>query len=110
MIEGRLKIEIVTAKRDGQRMMALPAESVPAWFEALLQGHGIEACRIGEVRRDIVRGRKTDRHTGTPLEIQLPVSEIHFDAVIVHRAKANLAWAYGVGRGKRFGFGMLRVA
>lgn len=55
-------------------------------------------------------GRKRDAKTGAVLDIRLPVVHIEFDATLQDQGKAQLAWRRGIGRGKRFGLGMLRKA
>lgn len=110
LTDGWLRVQVVAARRDGQRMMAIESRQMEGWATALLIPHGLSVRRV-EVLGDLVAsGCKRDPATGKDLTIRLPVKDMLLDVAIDHRAKANLAWANGVGRGKRFGFGMLRRA
>jgi len=110
LAEGIHRLQLVTARRDGLRMTVIPDADVTEWVSALLDQHGLRTCHVELRGSSIVTGIKRDRITGKEMNIQLPVKDLLIDVSISHRAKANLAWAHGIGRGKRFGFGMLQRA
>lgn len=108
MRDGPMIIDLVTAKRNGQRMSALASDEAIATAITLLKEGGIRAQQVEILEQANATGTKHDRHTGRAMTIALPVSRISFHATTMHQAKANLAWINGIGRAKRFGYGMLR--
>lgn len=110
--EGLLMAALVTSVRtngtgDGDM---LPEAMLGEWLTQLVSENGFRLNRYTVLTEGTVRGRKIDPSTGRTLAIRLPVREIQLDVTIQHTAKANLAWKNGLGRAKRFGYGMLRHA
>lgn len=101
-----LCMTLVTAKQVDGRLVALRGQAAFDKVRALLTEHGIypEQLAIDEQFELIGFKAKQQRR------IALPVSHIRFVPRISNPAKAHLAWCDGIGRGKRFGCGMLRVA
>lgn len=110
LAEGQLRTQLVAARREGTRMTSIQADEMHDWAAVLLSAHGMSLRRLEVLSSSIAAGRKRDRTTGEEMAIRLPIKEVLLDVEIQHPAKANLAWAHGIGRGKRFGFGMLQRA
>lgn len=110
LVDGALRVDLVAARRSGQRMIALTDNETPEWASELLSQHGLQATRVTIIGSEMAAGRKLYKTSGETLAIQLPIKSLVLEVSIDQRAKANLAWAHGIGRGKRFGFGMLRRA
>lgn len=108
--DGMLRVDLVTAVRFGSKIEPVEHGDMAGWTEALLAQHGFRAQTIEVLRGDVARGRKAQRDTGATLMIALPVRTVQVDVRIEHHGKAALAWERGIGRGKRFGFGMLQAA
>lgn len=108
--EGPMQVCLVATTRSGQILRPLDVQSAPDWLSHLLIEVGIKATNIQVVESSRARGKKRDPITGCVLDIELPVMQIRFDATLQDQGKAQLAWQRGIGRGKRFGFGMLRHA
>lgn len=111
LADGQLRVSLVTAHRspDG-RMVAVEDRNMPTWTRALLARHGLRVEAVNIMGSAVARGVKLDEASGLPLNIELPVRDVNLTVSIQNRGKANLAWAYGIGRGKRFGYGMLQRA
>lgn len=109
--EGPLRICIVSARQvEYGGLQALGVESTLELAERLIGNHGIVANDLRVECQSRLRGTKVDRNGARPLHIVLPVSELVFHGRFTNRARAAIAWANGIGRGKRFGCGMLRKA
>lgn len=104
-----MHVDLVAARRDGARMTAIEDDRIEEWVSTLFVSHGLLIERLHSVGPlGSACGAKRDRRTGHTLEIRLPVRAFEMDVTIAHGARANLAWGRGIGRGKRFGFGMLQ--
>ena len=82
-------------------------DELPAWAEAKLRRSGLRPSRVRVERYGVQHGNKIDRATGQDHRITLPVARVSFDLEIGDEVLANLAWLEGIGRGRRFGLGML---
>ena len=107
---GDLCIDLVVAKRDNQQIHPLADSDLPDWIRALLHNNGFEMLDLSIENRDEVVGWKQHATTGQRLKIKLPVASLRVQTRVVRHAHASLAWAYGISRGRRFGYGMLRRA
>ena len=83
---------------------ASPAK-VLARVHELFAGAGLSG-RPGDIQIDtsVVNGRK---HRLGVCEIELPVVTLQAQVEVIDADNAMAAWSGGMGRGKRFGFGML---
>lgn len=105
--EGWLTVTLVASARIPSVATPLKDDDLPGYLDQLMTGHGYELLSCQFTDSWPARGRKRDRETGRVHAIELPTREITMNVRITHPAKAELAWQYGIGRGKRFGFGML---
>jgi len=109
-IEGSLRIRIVSARQAGHGgLESLDVEGTLKLAERLFSAHGFVIDDLHVEDQTRLHGIKVDR-SGCRLNIVLPVSDLMFQGRCSNRAGAALAWANGMGRGKRFGCGMLRKA
>ena len=106
--DGKMEVTLVTSRRNGSLMTALDEAETKLMAKALLFENGFEVDSVEVAWQQSVAGIKIDRETGYNRKIVLPVSHLSLGVRITHRARANLAWRNGIGRGKRFGFGMLQ--
>lgn len=110
VVDGRLMVSMVASARVPSVAAPLSDEALPRYLDELLTSHGFQLLSCHSTASYPVRGRKVDRETGQRHAIELPIRDVVVDVRITHRAKAELAWRLGIGRGKRFGFGMLVAA
>lgn len=89
----------------GQRAVAL--DELATWAESKLKRSGVRPGRLCVVSYCVQRGNKIDRATGRHHRITLPVVRVSFDLEVEDEALVDLAWSEGIGRGRRFGLGML---
>ena len=106
---GRFEIDMVCATGEGYRE-AVPDAELPEWAAAKLARHGLTATSVKLQRTTIRRGVKRVRDTERVERIVVPVAHLAGEYRIAHPVLAQEAFRCGVGRGKRFGFGFLRVA
>lgn len=104
--EGRLAVSLVAVSRmqDGDR--AITDAMAPAFVTDLMGQHGIvvDLVSISPPREAVgIKQRQGTRH-----RIALPIRDVLMDARIADPLLAEIAWRSGIGRGKRFGYGMLR--
>lgn len=104
---GRFAIDVVAARGSSQGE-PVPAERVPAWFAELARGHGL-AVEVERCALRWERGIKHDRRQARALRIAHPVAAIAGRYEVANELLAAQAYAAGIGRGKRFGFGMFRA-
>lgn len=106
--DRRLRATFVTSKigLQDRKMHALGLAEAEEKVRAMLASHGIlaEDVRIDQQRELIGTKVKESRR------IVLPVSDVTIVARADNAAMASAAWVNGVGRGKRFGCGMMREA
>ena len=105
--DGDIRVDLVVASRHGNSMRALEDSELPGWTRRLMQVHGYAVTDVTTLARGEALGRKLDKSTGQTLEIRLPVASLHLKTRIENRARADLAWSHGIGRGRRFGYGMM---
>ena len=106
--EGPCSLDLAAVIQEaggGQRAVA--PDKLPAWAEAKLRRSGLRPGRVRVERYGVQHGKKIDRATGQHHRITLPVARVSFDLEVGDEALANLAWLEGIGRGRRFGLGML---
>lgn len=80
------------------------AGALTSWCGDRLRQHGLGLSALAIERVRECRGLKR----GVPIRLQ--VVDVHAQACVVDAALAARAFVNGVGRGKRFGFGMLRFS
>ena len=107
--QGRFEIDMVCAIGEGYRD-AVPEAELPAWSAEKLARHGLAASAVQVQRMTLRRGIKRVRDTDRVERIVVPVARLIGDYRVAHPVLAQEAFRCGVGRGKRFGFGFLRVA
>lgn len=76
---------------------------------ALLAKHGFQTDSV-EFTARIERGVKLNKNTGKTHDIRLPVFSVRCVAQVSNRLEALKTMREGIGRGRRFGFGLLDVA
>lgn len=106
--EHSMKATLVTAAQTPAGLRRLDRDEARGMVASLLHRHGIMAARIEISSQRMATGCKVDRVTGRRHVIAVPISDVIFDARVHQPALAQLAWRDGIGRGKRFGFGMLQ--
>lgn len=106
--EGKLRATLVTSKTGlhDRRMYGLTGEDALHKVRASMLSHGIEVLDAQIERQYELVGMKSKESRW----IVLPVSDVVLTARALNSAKADLAWVNGIGRGKRFGCGMIRHA
>lgn len=107
--ERPMRASIVTARQTASGLQALSAAEAPLRVQELLATHGIVTADVAVLEQSSLTGCKCDRETGQSMRIVLPVSVVQFVPRFSNAAKAHLAWRDGIGRGKRFGCGMLQL-
>jgi hypothetical protein len=106
--DGELIVAIVAETRTGIVGKAITDQLLPAWMERMMANHGFRLQDMQASNLYYANGLKMEGERS--FAIQLAVRDIRMDVSIIHRGKAQRAWQTGVGRGKRFGYGMLRPA
>lgn len=106
MPDAMLRMTVVTARQVEGRLLRLDRTQAFDKIRLMLDEHGIYPEQLAIDRQYDLAGNKAKEQR----KITLPVSEIRFMPRLLNRAKAHLAWRDGIGRGKRFGCGMLRIA
>lgn len=96
---------VIQEARGGER--AVDPGDLLVWTKAKLKRSGLRPERLRIVSYGLQRGNKIDRATGYHHRITLPVVRVSFDLEVEDEALANVAWIEGIGRGRRFGLGML---
>jgi len=103
--DGWLSTSLVTALRSKSGMRAVDDANLGPWLDRLAGENGLRLIDFSAKPLRFVRGHKGR----LGITITLPVRDVRMRVKIEQRAKAELAWHRGIGRGKRFGFGMLRA-
>lgn len=88
------------------RLRALYGEEAVSKISSLLAKHGFGV-------EDLVVEQQTEqvgKKVRADMRIAIPTSVVRFTPKVQNLALADHAWSNGIGRGKRFGCGMLRVA
>jgi hypothetical protein len=76
----------------------------------LLGRAGLDVQEMQAFDCRIEQGIKYDKKTGATLDIRLPVFKTKCTALVVDEAKLKDALRDGIGRGRRFGCGMLKIS
>ncbi len=104
--EGWTVVSIVTALRMPDGSPAMANQEAETYIAGLMLRHGVSVDHLKvSPTRDAV-GVKP--RLGSNGRIVLPVRDVLMEVRIADQAHAEAAWRAGVGRGKRFGYGMLR--
>jgi len=103
---------LVTGRRRAidQKITSVPECELGQWLQLLLSEHGMVLQEFGVIRRYQATGLKVDRGQNSRQRIELPITDFSLRVKIANAARADEAWRRGLGRHKRFGFGMLRSA
>lgn len=103
-----VRLDIVAVKRsrvDGQ--IPVEASQLNDWMVGTLEKVGLKVRRLHIESYVIHRGIKRDRNTNRSHLIELPVARLQLKLDVQDQTLAIAAWSDGIGRGRRFGFGML---
>lgn len=99
LVKGRLPGQ-KNSEAERRRTRMVTDQELPEWIDALFSESGMEVSEVGASRAYQVGRRDSIR--GYAREITVAVK-------IADAEKANLAIHRGIGRGKAYGFGLLRV-
>lgn len=102
----RLDLAAVIQGVDGTRRAVSP-EDLPDWAVTKISQAGFEVSSFKVLDYRMRHGNKWDRSTGEHHRISLPVARLALDLAIADPQSALSAWEDGIGRGRRFGLGML---
>ena len=105
-VDASLDLAAVLQSSDG-RELAVAHDDLPTWAGDKLTAAGFEVLALEVVAYDMRSGLKMDRATGRRHRITLPVASLRLRLAIADQDKALCAWREGLGRGRRFGLGML---
>ncbi len=83
----------------------VPSNEIDAWSREKLQQHGFTVQTLEVVQHELRTGCK--RSGGRTHAIRIPVARLEATINVANDDLASLAWRGGIGRGKRFGLGML---
>lgn len=102
---GRMHVTLAATRTEQHREVEIKEADQQAWAAALLARNGfiVSACTV--TARWVAEGNKRS----TAQRIRIPAVRVALDYNIGSPALACAAFVQGVGRGKRFGFGMLRI-
>lgn len=104
--DASLDLAAVLQCSDG-RELAVAHADLPTWAADKLSAAGFDVLALEVVAYDMRSGLKMDRATGRRHRITLPVASLRLRLAIADQDKALCAWREGLGRGRRFGLGML---
>lgn len=102
----RLDLAAVIQGSDGTSR-AVSADDLQAWAVSKISQAGFEVRSLQVLDYRMNHGSKLDKITGRRHRISLPVARLALDLGITDPQKALSAWEDGIGRGRRFGLGML---
>lgn len=102
----RLDIAAIKRSSNGGEM-PVEASQLEDWTVGLLAKAGFKVRDLDVENYVLQRGIKHDRNTGRRHLIELPVARLQLELDVLDPDRAQLAWCGGIGRGKRFGLGML---
>lgn len=105
-VPAYLDLAAIIQSEEG-RELSVPSDDLPAWAQRKLAAAGFDVLKLSVIDVACRAGEKMDRLTGRRHSIALPVASLKLDLAISDEAKAKAAWATGIGRGRRFGLGML---
>lgn len=102
------RLDIAAVKRSSVAgQTAVPASELDDWCVGALAKAGFAVRELAVESYGVQRGIKRDRNTGRRHLIELPVARLSLRLDVLDQDLANAAWADGIGRGRRFGLGML---
>lgn len=105
---AHIALDLVAADReDGNKERPVPIARVADWSARLLRQHGLEPSDVQLLRHGEAVGVKAARFDAPGHRIRYATATITADVRISDLRLARSAWRLGVGRGRRFGFGML---
>jgi len=108
LTEGPCSLDLAAViQEEGGGQRAVHPDDLTSWAESKLKRSGVRSGRLHVVSYGLQRGNKIERSTGRHHRITLPVARVSFDLEVEDEALADVAWQEGVGRGRRFGLGML---
>lgn len=105
-VDASLDLAAVLQCSDG-REQAIAHADLPTWASDKLTVAGFDVLALDVITYDMRPGIKTDHATGRRHWINLPVASLRLRLAVADQAKAVCAWREGLGRGRRFGLGML---
>lgn len=105
---GPMAVDLVVSDRyDRNKERDVPQDRALEWAAALLHGNGFEVRAIELLQYRIVMGTKPPRDGAPGHRIRYATARFKMDLSIQDQLAAQHAWQRGIGRGRRFGFGML---
>lgn len=108
---GRIELDLVASDRvDRNKERPVSKEEIVPWVMRLLMQHGLEARDVAVLRHGVATGLKPQRSEQPAHRIRYGVARIQAAVTISDQRLARAAWREGIGRGRRFGFGMLAAA
>lgn len=107
---GHFELDMIAVRRQGSVELPVSADDLADWFQVRADDSGFTFSLDTAQPLGFDTGTKFDHETGKAHRIKLPVARFtgHFE--IADRLKAETAFAEGLGRGRRFGYGMLRFS
>ena len=100
-----VSVDLACIVQTPQGELPVPQEELAGWVTAKLEaaGYGVDELAVSDCRW--LAGTKI---TPTGVQrIRIPCTRVHAAVHAVHPALCTDAWSAGIGRGKRFGLGML---
>ncbi|KLR58971.1 type I-E CRISPR-associated protein Cas6/Cse3/CasE [Diaphorobacter sp. J5-51] len=101
-----LDIAAVIQSVDGSEHTVPPSDLV-SWASGKLAQAGFVARKLDVLSYELQQGFKRDKASGRGMRIRLPVARLRLDLEVQDDVHARAAWCDGIGRGRRFGLGML---
>jgi len=106
-----IKLDFVASDRvDRNKERPVPHDQVGDWAARLLVQHGMMPTALVVLNHSVAIGTKIARAGQPGHRIRYSVATVRADVVVVDPGLSRMAWRLGVGRGRRFGFGMLVAA
>lgn len=104
-LSGQFRCRVLAVERSDSMQRAVRRNAIVPFVTHLFAGHGLAVRDVEVLDRRTRQGWK-----GDVMEIDLPTVEVGFVGQFQSALHAQKAWTRGIGRAKRFGCGMLRVA
>lgn len=101
-----LDIAAVIQSVDGSEHIVPPSD-LASWASDKLAQAGFMARKLEVRSYQLLQGFKREKASGRSLRIRLPVARLQLDLEAQDEDRARASWADGLGRGRRFGLGML---
>lgn len=106
--DGWMRLDAVVSDRyDRNKERDVPEDQAVAWISKLVQNAGFDIRSIELERYLIVTGRKPSKEGVPGHRIRYSTATFRMDLAVNNPFEAQQAWRQGIGRGRRFGFGML---